>query len=100
MFIRINGVWIKLYPDSQLLDSKEKGRQPESANAASVDDPWVRAFEHLRIHPDGQLIVCESSTHEVDAEEDVPTFFEVDKVRQCLVFFLSSLIQLGGPPQE
>ena len=26
------------------------------------------------------------------------TFFEVDKVGQCLVFFLSSLIQLGGPP--
>ena len=38
------------------------------------------------------------SVRDVDVEEDVPPFFEVDEVCQCSLLILSSLIQYRRPP--
>ena len=89
---------IALHPDFQSKDGKEKEFQAKSADAASVG-VWVRAFEYLRILHDGWFIVLRvTNVRRVDAEEDVPVFFEADKVCQCSLRFLSSLIQHGHPP--
>ena len=50
-FTSINRVWMPLHPDWRSIDSKRC--QTESADAASIDDARVRAFEHLRILHDG-----------------------------------------------
>jgi len=65
MFTSINYVWIGLHPDFQSPASEEKEHQAESGTAVSIDDAWVRAFEHFQILGGGQFTVCESQMYEV-----------------------------------